>query len=56
VIDTPPVYQSRIPEHASAFVAVLRLAVDRIERGESVPDVVQAMALIDVLRAVSGRV
>jgi len=56
VIDNPPVYQSRIPEHASAFVAVLRLAVERIERGESVPDVVQAMALIDVLRAVSGRV
>jgi hypothetical protein len=48
--------QSRIPEHAAAFIAVLRLAVERIERGESVPDVVQAMALADVVRAVSGRV
>ena len=57
MIDTPVTYRSQaIPEHAAAFVAVLRLAVDRIERGESVPDTVQAMALVDVVRAVSGRV
>ena len=48
--------QNSIPEHAAAFVAVLRLAIHRIERGDSVPDVVQAIALVDVVRAVSGRV
>ena len=46
----------RIPEHAAAFVAILRLTCERIERGGSVPDTVQAMALVDVVRAVSGRV
>jgi len=46
----------QIPEHAAAFVAILRLACDRIERGESVREVVQAMALDQVARAVSGRV
>lgn len=47
---------NEIPEHAAAFVAILRLACDRIERGESVREVVQAMALDQVARAVSGRV
>lgn len=54
----PPVCSSEqpIPEHASAFVAVLRLACARIESGDGVRDVVQAMALVDVVRAVSGRI
>ena len=48
--------QPNIPENASAFVAVLRLACARIESGDGVRDVVQAMALVDVVRAVSGRI
>ena len=46
----------RIPQHAQAFVSVLRLAAERIERGESVQDVVRGMALHDVVMALSGLV
>lgn len=45
-----------LPEHAAAFCAILRLAAERIERGESVREVVSMMALDQVVRAVSGRV
>ena len=45
-----------IPEHAQAFVSVLRLAADRIERGEGVQDVVRGMALHNVVLALSGLV
>lgn len=46
----------RIPEHAQAFASVLRLAAERIERGESVQDVVRNMALHNVVLALSGLV
>ena len=47
---------SRVPQHAHAFASVLRLAADRIKRGESVQDVVRGMALHNVVMALSGLV
>jgi len=56
VNETAPNRSYEPPEHAAAFCVILRLAAERIERGESVREVVAMMALDQVVRAVSGRV